>query len=82
MAKESLDLSNRYGNKWQWKYSAMSHGKGVVDGEGGRAKSFVKTKVFSKRKDNVIVPLPLNFSEAAKELLETTTINIITLIRR
>ena len=30
------------------KYFATSHGKGVVDGIGGRAKSIVRRKVMSK----------------------------------
>ena len=59
-----------YRKKWQWKYFATSHGKGAVDGVDGRGK------------DSVIALLPVDFYEAAKMLLETTTVYSITLIRR
>ena len=38
MIKVLNDLSNPYEKPFEWKYFATSHGKGVVDGIGGRAK--------------------------------------------
>lgn len=38
------NLSQKYQKDFSWKYFATSHGKGVVDGVGGRAKSLVREK--------------------------------------
>ena len=35
--------------RFQWAHSATSHGKGLVDGIGGRAKSLVRQAVMSKK---------------------------------
>lgn len=37
--------------KVTWKYFATSHGKGVVDGIGGSAKSLVREQVMSRERD-------------------------------
>ena len=68
--KAMSHLSQVYGREWQWKYSATSHGKGVVDGVGGRVKALVRAKVFSKKpKDHLIAQSPEDFSNAAKKVL-------------
>ena len=48
MVKFLQILSQKYQHPFTWKYFATSHGKGVVDGVGGRAKSLVRQKVMSK----------------------------------
>ena len=37
-------LGNTYKKRFSWKFSATSHGKGIVNGIGGRAKSLVRQK--------------------------------------
>ena len=41
-------LAQKYKRNFTWKYFATIHGKGIVDGVGGRAKSIVRTAVMSK----------------------------------
>ena len=48
-------LSTKYEKPFSWKFSATSHGKGVVDGVGGRVKSSVHAKVMSLGKKREIV---------------------------
>ena len=50
------------------KYFATSHGEGVVDGIGGKAKALVQAKVMSKGDDRIIV----QSSKAAEGLLKKT----------
>ena len=43
-------------NKWfLWKFSATSHGKGVVDEIGSDVKSIIQSQSMGKRKDKIIV---------------------------
>ena len=64
----------------QWAYSATSHGKGIVDGIGGRAKALVRQAVMST-KNNVIVQCAEDFAEVAQQkkeevlLVEDETLN-------
>ena len=51
------ELSKKHGKPFIWKFSATSHGKGVVDGVGGKIKSSVHKKVVSLGKDRPIVLL-------------------------
>ena len=44
-------LSAIYNKPFVWKFSATAHGKGVVDGVGGRVKSLVHKKVMSLGKN-------------------------------
>ena len=57
-----------------WKFSATSHGKGIVDGVGGKVKSIVRRKAMSKGKDAAIVQDSKSFAALAKSLCEKTTI--------
>ena len=59
------NLSTQYCKPFVWKYSATSHGKGVVDGVGGKVKSTVRRKVMSKGKDPIIVQDCQSFVDAA-----------------
>ena len=70
-------LSTKYSKEFVWKFSATSHGKGVVDGVGGNVKSIVRRKSMSKGSNHIIVQDSLSFAEAAKCLVpETTTVLI------
>ena len=44
------------------KFSETYHGKGVVDGTGGNAKSVVRTKTFSKGKNYIVVQNEKDFA--------------------
>ena len=63
-----------YQKKFSWKFSATSHGKGVVDGVGGRVKSLVHAKAMSLGKDCVTVQDAESFCSAASRLCEKTTV--------
>ena len=64
----------KYAKPFLWKFSITSHGKGVVDGVGGKVKSTVRRKVMSKGRDSVVVQDCESFVQAAKELLKSTRI--------
>ena len=70
MLKKEFKLTN---TELQWNYSATSHGKGIVDGIGGRAKSLVRKAVMSKR-NKVVVQSAHDFAEIAKSLMEKTVV--------
>ena len=48
MVKFLQSLSQKYNQQFSWKYFATCHGKGIVDGVGGRAKSLVRSKVVNQ----------------------------------
>ena len=43
-----LKFTSKYNKNFHWKYFATSHGKEIVDGVSGKAKSTIKTTIFSK----------------------------------
>ena len=55
-----------------WKYFSTSHGKGVVDGCDGRAKSIVRGKVMSKN-DDVIVQSSQDVATLVAQLMPATS---------
>ena len=58
-----------------WKCFATSHGKGVVDGIGGRSKSLVRQAVMSKANSiRPIVQSAQDFAKEATKLMPSTTI--------
>ena len=63
------NLSNKYDKPFVWKFSATSHGKGVVDGVGGKIKSSVRRKVMGKG-ERIIVQDCESFVETAKTLVQ------------
>ena len=71
-------LANKYQKPFIWKFSSTSHGKGVVDGVGGKIKSSVHKKVMSLGKDRAIVQDSESFAKLAKKLSESTEIIHIT----
>ena len=64
-----MNILHNFGKKYQvhftWSYFAAGHGKGVVDGIGGEAKSIVHQQVSRKVK-NVIVQNATDFAEIFK----------------
>ena len=66
-------LMNRFSTKYiksiLWKFSATSHGKGVVDGIGGNDKSIVQSQSMGKRKDKIIVQDTKSFYQVASKAL-------------
>ena len=68
------DLSLQYKKKINWKFSATSHGKGIVDGIDGNVKSNVRPKVMNMKKDRSIVQDSESFAELAQKLVPSTKI--------
>ena len=66
--------SKKYGCRFTWKYFATSHGKGIVDGIGGRAKSIVRTEVMSKKTQRTVVQSSKDFARTAGRLSDKTTV--------
>ncbi|KAG1681762.1 Serine/threonine-protein phosphatase 5 [Nymphon striatum] len=58
-------------------FSATSHGKGIIDGIGGRAKYLVRHKVMSKSSTPLIIQNSQDFANAANQLMEKTTNNYL-----
>ena len=67
-------LSKKYAKPFMWKFSATSHGKGAVDGVGGKVKLTVRRKVMSKGKDSLVLQNCESFVQAVKKLLKSTSI--------
>ena len=74
MVKFLQSLSQKYNQQFLWKYFATSHGKGIVDGIGGRAKSLVRSKVMSQGDNRIVVQLSQDFANVAKKLLHKTEV--------
>lgn len=72
MVKLLHHLSLKYNRKFIWKYSATSHGKGVVDGVGGNVKRLVKQKMLSQA--GIVVQSADDFVKVAREVIKTTEI--------
>ena len=60
--------------KFFWKFSATSHGKGVLDSIGGNVKSNGRWQVMSMNKDKPIVQDSDSFAELAQPLVPRTKI--------
>jgi IS1 family transposase len=78
MAKLAVYLSCKLNCKVLWKYFATSHGKGVVDGIGGAAKSQVRRRVMSKGKDAEIVQNTTDFYNVVSKVMKGVKIFHIT----
>ena len=63
-------LTYKYKHQFTWKYFATGHGKGVVDGVGGLAKSLVRAEVMSKKSERTFVQSSLDFACVASRLLQ------------
>lgn len=75
MTKFVTDLKNTLSEKAEkieWKYFATSHGKGSVDGIGGRAKSLVREATKSKR--GIVVHNSKDFATLVTELMPGVTV--------
>ena len=69
-------FSTKY-NRFLWKFSATSHGKGVVDGIGGNVKSIVQSQSMGKRKDKIIVQDAKSFYQVASKAMNATEVFLI-----
>ena len=67
-------LSKKFQCKVSWKYFATWHGKGVVDGIGGSAKSLVRKRVMNQSKNAVIVQNSADFYKVAKDDMKWVTV--------
>ena len=67
-------VADKVNGKAAWKYFATSHGKGVVDGIGGRAKLLVRQKTMSKG-DDVIVQSSEDFATLVAQLMPSTIVH-------
>ena len=65
MMKLLCELGKKLNKSMAWKYSATSHGKGVVDGIGGRVKFLVRQKALSGE----VIQSPKDFAATATTLM-------------
>ena len=72
------ELSKKHGKPFIWKFSATSHGKGVVGGVGRKIKLSVQKKVMSLGKDRPTVHDSESFANLANELSKSTSIIHVT----
>ena len=71
-------LSEKHGKKFLWKFSATSHGKGVVDGVGGNVKSAVRGySLQKKKKDKIIVQDVESFFRVASMKMKATKVFMV-----
>ncbi|GBM83311.1 hypothetical protein AVEN_261148-1 [Araneus ventricosus] len=68
------NLSIKFKKAFHWKYFAMAHGKGVVDGIGGRAKCLVRNAVMSKKSTAPIVQSAEEFANVVIKAMPSTTV--------
>ena len=68
MMKLLHHVSKQHSAKFTWDYFATGHGKGLVDGTGGAAKSMVRQQVLSKNK-NVAVENAADFAQVWEEFM-------------
>ena len=74
MVQVLKDLGEKIEKSISWKYFATSHGKGILDGIGGRAKYLVRQKVMSKSSTPIIVQNSKDFADVANELMKKTVV--------
>ena len=75
LAGTKIIICSTYKERFSWKFSATSHGKGVVDGVAGRVKSIVyHPKVMSLGRDQIIVQDARSFCQFASTLCDKTTV--------
>ena len=70
-------FSTNNNKRFLWKFSATSHGKGVVDGIGGNVKSIVQSQSMGKRKDKIIVQDAKSLYQVAKKAMNATDVFLI-----
>lgn len=66
-------LRKKFNVNITWKYFATSHGKGVVDGIGGRAKSLVR-QLSQAQNDKYVVQSSYEFYKAASSVMKSTEV--------
>jgi len=77
MAHLLQELSTKYKKIFKWKFFATSHGKGIVDGIGGRAKSIVRYKTRSQGDTAPIVQSAKDFADLVSSLMPNTKVFLI-----
>ena len=70
-------LSGKYNKTFTWKYFASLHGKGVVNGIGGREKSLVRSTVMSKQSSAPVVQSTSDFAAVVSKLMPSTKVILI-----
>ena len=70
-------LSRKYNKEFEWKFIATSHGKGVVDGIGGNAKSLVRCHSMGKSKNKVIMQNVQSFATVVNQLMKKISVHLI-----
>ncbi|KAJ2937733.1 hypothetical protein O0L34_g19126 [Tuta absoluta] len=75
MVKLTNLLSAKFKKPFTWRYTATSHGKGVIDGIGGNVKRLVKQK--SMAQGGVVVQSAQDFANLAATLVPKTKIIFI-----
>ena len=71
-------LSAIYNKPFVWRFSETAHGKGVVDGVGGRVKSLVHKDVMPLGKNQNNVQDAESFWKLAKQLNQQTVVHVLT----
>ena len=69
-----LLLSDMLKRNVQWKHSATSHGKGIVDGIGGAAKARVCEQVRSRAPGAVVVQNSFDFANVSAKILKNVKV--------
>ena len=77
MMKLLHHASKQLSAKFTWDYFATGHGKGVVDGIGGEAKSMVRQQVLSKNK-NVVAENAADFARVCEEFMPNICVHLMT----
>ena len=67
-------MLDKFSTKYNKRFSATSHGKGVIDGIGGNVKSFVQSQSMGKRKDKIIVQDAKSFCQVASKAMNATEV--------
>ena len=72
------DLSLQFKKKFIWKFSATSHGRGVIDCIGGNVKSNVRHHTMSMKKDRSIIQDSESLAKLTQKLVPSTKIKHFT----
>lgn len=70
MVKLLRDIGIKLNKEVRWNFFATSHGKGVVDGIGGSAKSLVRRRVMARQ---AVVQNSMDFHETVAEIMPSVT---------
>ena len=77
MMKLLHHVSKQHSAKFTWDYFATGHGKGMVDGIGGEAKSMVRQQVLSKNK-NAAVENTADVAQVCEKFMPNVCVHLMT----